>query len=317
MTTRFRTILSRALAPLALAALLGACGGDDGGGSGDGTGDPDGGSDTDPDAGPDADGFAPLLTVDWTLPPPSGPNPDRYWCAALTVEEDVIITGFRDISPPGTHHAVLSVGAGGGADNPGFECNVASNHDALLFASGVGTDDFVFPDGVGIRVAAGQQLFLNLHLFNTSEQTITGTSGVAVRTVDAVETEAEFTFAGTFLLDIPAGSTGHEESGSCPVAQDGTILNWWPHMHQLGRHMTIQVNDQIVHDQPYAFTEQKNYPTELAVSAGDTITVTCTYDNPTGMDVGWGDSSNQEMCFAGFYRYPKVGQAFCADGGSF
>ncbi|HUS65560.1 MAG TPA: hypothetical protein VMZ28_13505 [Kofleriaceae bacterium] len=297
-----------------LALSVAACGG--GGGDDDGSdapGDADGGSDGDDetDAAPDADGFAPIVTVDWTLDPPEGANPDKYWCASRTLTHDTIITGFRAISPGGTHHTVLSVGSGG-ADDPGSECSVFSNHSNLLFASGVGTDDFVFPDGVGLPLQAGQQIFVNVHLFNATDSELDGTSGVAVTTADSVEIEAEFTFAGTLDINIPEDSPPtHEESGTCTMQADAKILNWWPHMHQLGRNMAITVNGDEVFDQTFNFLEQKNYPVDIDVEAGDVVGVTCTYEGHPDQDVGWGDSSNQEMCFAGFYRYPRVGEAFC------
>ena len=314
MSTRFPHHAMTLAAAAALALLAAGCGGDDDDGTGDAPGQPDATPGDQPDAGVDADGFAPVITVDWELPPPSGPTPDEYWCATYTPTEDVIITAFRDLSPPGTHHAVLSLGSGGGADNPGYPCEFFNNHDTLLFASGVGSDDFVFPEGVGIRVPAGRQLLLNVHLFNPTEDTLTGTSGVAVKTAPAVDEEAEFTFAGTINISIPDGATGHTESGTCTVAADATILNWWPHMHQLGTHMLVEVNGETVHDEPFVFTEQKNYPTSRQVSQGDQIQVTCTYDNDTGGTVGFGDSSNKEMCFVGFYRYPKAGQDYCGAG---
>ena len=302
---------------LFLFLFLPACGGgdDDGGDtgdSGDGAGNPDGGGGG---GGADADlpdGFETLLTVDWALPPPEGPHPDKYFCARLTVDEDMLLSGFSAISPVGTHHTVISVGDPDGADGQ-FPCAFFQNHDNLLFASGVGTDDFLFPDGVALPVQAGQQLFLNVHTFNASEHDISGTSGVAVKKVEAAETMAEFIFAGTFDIDIPADSTGAQASGTCPIAQNATILNWWPHMHQLGDHMLIEVNGDPVHDEAFRFEEQINYPTNRQVSVGDEITVTCTYKHTT-VDVGFGDSSNQEMCFAGFYRYPATGEAFCASG---
>jgi hypothetical protein len=309
MNSRFPQQTRFLAAAAALAFISSGCGGDSG--SGDDPGRPDAGGGGRADAGPDADGFVPVLTIDWELPPPSGPSPDVYWCASYTPTQDIVITAFRDLSPSGTHHAVLSLGPGGPADNPGFACQFFNNHDTLLFASGVGSDDFVFPDGVGIRVPAGRQLFLNVHLFNPTDGVLRGTSGVAIKSAPAVDTEAEFTFAGTIAINIPDGSTGHTETGSCTVAADATILNWWPHMHQLGRHMKVAVNGDLVHDEPFVFTEQKNYPTTLAVSQGDQIQVTCSYDNHTGSPVGFGDSSNQEMCFVGFYRYPKAGEDYC------
>jgi hypothetical protein len=37
---------------------------------------------------------------------------------------------------------------------------------------------------------------------------------------------------------------------------------------------------------------------------GDKITVECTYLNDTGKTVTFGESTLEEMCFAGTYRYP-------------
>lgn len=301
-----------------LALSLAACGG--GGGDDDGSdapGDPDGGGGggDETDAAPDADGFAPILTVDWTLPPPEGPTPDKYWCATRTLTQDTIITGFRSISPGGTHHTVLSVGSAADADNAGYECGVLSNHSNLLFASGVGSDDFVFPEGVGLPVQAGQQLFINVHLFNATDGEISGKSGVSVTTADEIDIEAEFTFAGTAQILIPEDAPPtHEESGTCEMAADATILNWWPHMHQLGRNMKIDLDGEEVFNEPFNFLEQKNYPVELEVQAGQQVEVTCTFEGNPDQDVTWGDSSNEEMCFAGFYRYPKTGESFCGLG---
>jgi hypothetical protein len=306
--------------PLALALMLmlvaPACGGDDDGTSGDGTdgaGNPDGGGGG---GGPDADlpdGFETLVTVDWTLPPPSGPTPDEYFCAKLTVDEDMLLSGFSSISPGGTHHLVLSVGEPDGPDGQ-FDCSFIQNQGTLLFASGVGTDDFNFPDGVALPVHRGEQLFLNVHTFNASDHSISGTSGVAVKKVDQADTLAEFTFAGTIYINIQADDPNPEASGVCPVSADGTILNWWPHMHQLGKQMIVTVNGDPVPEIPdtFDFMEQKNYPVDVQVSAGDEIGVTCKYlESP--VDVTFGDSSNKEMCFVGFYRYPATGERFCPD----
>ncbi len=307
--------MSRFSFALILFLALPACGGDDGGGGGgdgDGAGNPDGGGGG---GGADADlpdGYETLVTVDWTLPPPSGPTPDEYFCARLTVTEDMLLSGFNAISPIGTHHTVLSVGDPDGADGQ-FSCAFFQNHDTLLFASGVGTDDFVFPEGVALPVQAGQQLFLNVHTFNASTHDISGVSGVAVKKVESAETLAEFTFAGTFDIDIAANDPEAQASGGCTLSQDGTILNWWPHMHQLGEHMLVEINGDPVHDEDFRFEEQINYPTNRQVSAGDEITVTCEYLE-SDADVHFGDSSNEEMCFAGFYRYPATGENFCASG---
>jgi hypothetical protein len=82
-------------------------------------------------------------------------------------------------------------------------------------------------------------------------------------------------------------------------------------MHQLGKEMVLTVNgDRVSEIGAFSFMEQKNYPTERQVSNGDEIGVTCKY-NESDVDVTFGDSSNKEMCFVGFYRYPATGEDFC------
>jgi hypothetical protein len=77
--------------------------------------------------------------------------------------------------------------------------------------------------------------------------------------------------------------------------------------------------DVTIHDAPYSFYEQRLYPIDpVEMNQGDRVRVACTYDNDTGQTVTFGDSSEQEMCFATMYRYPARGAQFgivCDSGG--
>lgn len=262
---------------------------------------------TQPDAIPSSS-FTTLVSRSFTIPA----GQEFYRCTRLTVTEDTYIAGFRAMSPLGTHHTVLSIENNPTEPDGDFNCSAGTNAHGMLFASGVGTDDMVFPSGVAMKVSAGSQLLLNLHLYNVSESEITGTSGTQVMAIpaSAVEQEAEFTFAGTLFLNISGSMPNQEQtaSGGCTFDADQTVLAVWPHMHQLGTHMKVTHEGNTIHDKPYDFNEQINYPiTPLLVRNGDRINVTCTYINNTGQNVMFGDSSNQEMCFAGLYRYPATG----------
>jgi hypothetical protein len=307
--------MQRALSWLASAILLvaAACGGSD---NNDGNADGSvSGPDADPTA-PDADPNAPdaippssfntLIERSWSIPA----GQEFYRCKRMTVTEDMYIAGFRAIAPNGTHHTVLSVDTSGSAADGEFDCDAGTNAHAMLFASGVGTDDLYFPGGVAMKVTAGTQLLLNLHLYNVGETTLTGSSGTMVATIpaSAVEQEAEVIFAGTFLInlrgDLPA-DTVQKVSGGCNFDRDQTVMTVWPHMHQLGVHMKVTHNGTALHDKAYSFNEQVNYPiTPVVVKNGDRIDVECSYINNTGQGVTFGDSSDSEMCFAGLYRYP-------------
>lgn len=277
--------------------------------SDDGTPNP-GGADADvagaPDAAVGSGDWQTLIMGDWDLPAGN----EGYRCVRLTVTEDTYITGFKSVGPLGTHHTVLTAGDPSGPDGT-TTCGAGTNNDTSIFGSGVGEIQYHFPAGVGVKIPAGQQMLLNLHLFNVSDSPLTGTSGSEAIMVAAseIENEAESVLMGsTFALNVPTGSS--TQQGTCTMERDLTLLTVFPHMHQLGNHMKVEAlradGDMVLHDEPYDFYDQKLYVLDaLSMKQGDKIDVSCSYDNTTGSAVSFGDSSTEEMCFAGMYRYPK------------
>lgn len=264
-----------------------------------------------------------LIDATWVRPPGEG-----YYCSRVTTTEDLWISEFRAINPEGTHHTVLTVIENPSQPDGEFDCNAGTNADRMIYGSGVGTDPFKFPDGVGVHLPAGTQLLLNLHLFNTTETALNGISGTEIRVVPAseIQHEAEAVLMGpTFTLNIPPGT--QTSSGSCTQNGDVTFISVGPHMHQLGTHMKVTAESSIdgtkvIHDAPYTFYEQNAYDLDphIRMARGDKLRVECTYNNNTGSTVTFGDSSTQEMCFATIYRYPAFGATFgvvCDDGTPF
>lgn len=260
-----------------------------------------------PDAGDVNAEWSRLVDGSWEIPAAT----EFYKCARLTVQEDTYISGFKSIGPLGTHHTVLTVGAPSGPDGI-TDCDAGTNANTMIFGSGIGESLFHFPAGVGVKIPAGQQLVLNLHLFNVSDAPITGTSGTDVQLTTAanIEFEAESVLMGKAIgLQVAPGPV--EQVGTCTMSQDFTLLTIAPHMHQLGSHMKVEAlrgnSTEMLHDEAYDFYDQKLYELEpVSMSQGDKVRVTCGYNNTTGQMVGFGDSSEEEMCFAGMYRYPKA-----------
>src|SRR6185436_18721682 len=112
---------------------------------------------------------------------------------------------------------------------------------------------------VAVLIPKGTQLNLNLHLFNTTDEVMTGTSGQRVLPMpeaDVVDI-AEATLAGTVLLDIPAGET-KTATGYCTMSADVTLIAVAPHMHQIGIYekvtaMSSSAGEVVIHDAPYDF----------------------------------------------------------------
>jgi hypothetical protein len=261
-----------------------------------------------PDTPDPTDELVTLVEGDWTMP--SGQ--EGYYCALATIAEDLYIREFHPIAPPGTHHTALSVVSTTDPDGA-YPCSAESIGFELLFGSGVGTDPFVLPDGVAFKLAAGTRVLLNLHLYNTTDGPMDGTSGVEVRLARSEEVlhEAETVYVIGFDLQVPPGESVHEVD--CTMGSDVTIFGVFPHMHQLGTRMQAIAlpsgEDPIVlHDEAFDFEEQLNHLVEpVSLAAGDRVRAACSFDNPTSQTIGFGDSSDQEMCVLGLYRYPATG----------
>ncbi|HUQ04199.1 MAG TPA: hypothetical protein VM261_16985 [Kofleriaceae bacterium] len=299
---------------LITAAAMVGCGG---GGEGDG-GDDDGTNTDANNGGVDANipaDYTRLIGRTWTLPPAAT---DTYRCVRFTVPNDTYITNIIAQAPTGTHHTVLSLASSNVAGPDGeYNCSVGTLGRVMLYASGVGTSPLDFPAGVGIRIAAGTQIHLNLHLYNASDNPIEGDTAILVKqSATAPSMLAEMAFSGRFLgWSIPNNGQEVTTSGGCTADSDFTLFAVWPHQHQLGTKHKFEIVPQAgsavtLHDAAYNFTEQKYYlqTPMYQVHQGDQIRTTCTWvNNGPVASVGFGESSDEEMCFTGMYRFPASG----------
>jgi hypothetical protein len=261
---------------------------------------------------PAAREWEPLVEGAWELPA----GEEGYRCARLTATTDIFIKEFQPIAPPGTHHTLLSVSEAPTAPDGVAVCSAGDNGHTTLLGSGVGMSYSAgpLPDGVAYKISKGAQLNLNLHLFNVTDAVLKGVSGTNIRTTDggSVRQLAETILAGPVSLAIPQGRS--TSKGRCTIKSDTTVFAVSPHMHQLGVHMRAVASRAagmpvVLYDGPYDFYEQRQFPADqLALKAGDTLDVECTYQNDGDRAVMFGESSLDEMCFLGLYRYPIAGE---------
>ena len=246
--------------------------------------------------------WVPLITGEWSLQPFSENTSDSH---SMTMDRSIYVGAIRPIAPVGTHHTVL------GIDGIDF--------GNIIYASGVGTNAIVFPEGVGLKLDAGENIVLQLHLFNVTGEAISGTSGVEIVEVDAADVtmEADLFLPGPFAFSIPPMQE-YTTQGTCTVDGSYSFFALFPHMHQLGTHfkttLEIDGNDMVLHDDDYSFGDQAFIPFEtIAVTAGDKVKTECTWNNTTNGNVMWGESSTTEMCFSILYRFPAGPGEICAN----
>ncbi|MEJ7604125.1 MAG: hypothetical protein WKG01_40040 [Kofleriaceae bacterium] len=276
--------------------------------------DDDDGIDAGIDAPPIEDGWTELIGRDWTISPNAD---DTYKCRRIQMTQSMWISGFRAIAPFGTHHTVVTISSGGQTGD--YDCSVLNLDSQMLYASGVATDELLFPPDVAIQVSAGQYININLHLFNATDDPISGHSGILVKTSETEPVhKADMMFAGNMNFSIPWGDDRLVEGGCVSTEADYHVFTLWPHMHQFAKHQKVTATPKgrgqlTLHDDPYTFLEQRNYPmAELFLPKDSQIHVTCTYNNNTNpkVEIPFGDSSNEEMCFTGMYKYPAGGGLF-------
>jgi hypothetical protein len=230
------------------------------------------------------------------------------------------------VSPMGVHHEVLAIDPGNNPDGKSV-CVPIGPTWTPLFASGIGSPSLSMPDKVALKVKAGQHIVLNMHLFNASLSPLTGSAALDVVVAkDGTGYQlASVPFVGNISFSV--GPT-LKVDGQCTMSNATSYFAVFPHMHTTGAHMKVWTESAggapaTVWDSDYLFNEQKfgEYPNwmgpqKVDLKAGDKIRVTCTYD-ASGLGKQFGESTNDEMCFAISYVYPAItttlGTPFCVN----
>ena len=257
------------------------------------------------DSGVDGD-YVPLVTA--TVVAGVGPG-GHLLCGTATLTEDVYARALRPIAPLGTHHTTVDM-----------TCRRAGRSVVPLrprfgefLPSGVGTGELVlptgWPDGAG-RAAVG----VSLHLFNATSDDLSGLSGLEVIPADPSEVEhtASLSYNGPMGFNIGAGEEETVVHETTLAAQ--TLVGIFPHMHQLGTEFRAVLRRSggesvVLYDDEYQFESQEFVPlAEIEVQSGDILETSCTWINTTKFPVGWGTSSEAEMCYSILMSYDLTEQ---------
>jgi hypothetical protein len=236
------------------------------------------------------------------------PGDEKYMCWAenLPADSDVVIRKIRGDYGPGTHHVFFAWTL---APEPAgtTECPVLFKTTWIpIYLGGQNTSPLQMPDGAAVELPAGQQLVLQLHLQNTTTEAV---KNRVTMHLELGEPGEEYVPAGIFgldnrVIDLPAGSSGVETSMSCKAPKDMNVFAVLGHMHKLGEGLRVTRNDTVEFEESWNFEEQPITPFEMTVEKDDLLGVSCTHSNPLTHAVGYGESSDNEMCATVFYYTP-------------
>lgn len=318
----------RLLMGASLATLAVACGSTTGASS---TGTPD----TSPDM--------PELIAGFDPPPPSpgqkvyvspvlpaiAPGADVTLCSYLDAHftQSTDVTGFDVYQSKGGHHVILyatmtpkPVGT--------HECTDADMLTSSFVAAGGQENGAAeifkkVPDGLAFRFPAGAQLMIQTHWINASSEMLPAGQAIAYLT-EGPEDKSRQVLDLVNVVNTQFSIPAHQKVTStttCPIARDVTLFSLDGHQHEWGQHVDIELLDGMQSTMLYSHNWQPEFQSAppinqysvgqpLLFKAGQSVRVTCTWQNPTDKDIAF----PREMCVGSGFYFPGKGQIDCVDG---
>ncbi len=262
------------------------------------------------------------LCQSWTLN-----NPEELWVRAVEMEQN-----------EKSHHSIWSFVPNTLYEGPDgvWPCeerdysNIQSAiNGGILYAQSTQAEWEIqrFPEGAAVRVPPYSRIVGDVHLLNTSPESVTGNISLTLYTVPADEVEVKLVPLELEFQEVLVPARARSRLvAECDLRASferavGTAVDMdfyyiLPHAHDQGRRLFMDVvggpNDgmNLLDDQHYATYEPRGYALEPPVQVRDAhgIRFGCEYDNPLDRDLRWGFS--EEMCQ--FLAYVDSEVAFSA-----
>ncbi len=263
--------------------------------------------------------------------PPIGT--DVYRCfvipSGITANTDMtaidLMPGNRQI----VHHVIIYQDTSGQAQlldgvdgQPGYTCFGGPGID-LSFSTSIlagwapGQRSSFLPDGIGIQVQGGATLIMQVHY---SPSAVTGPDLTQIGLYRATKPVQQHLYQIPLVnqtFTIPAGAQNYKVTASLtvPPLLDGKAIEIYPHMHLLGQQIQVNVTTPggatvpMIYEDAWDFRWQGyyTYTSPIALKAGSTARLTCTYDNSDNnpsnpnnplVPVSFGENTSDEMCIA-------------------
>lgn len=268
------------------------------------------------------------LTMTEPYTPTRARGPDDYHCfildPALGGPQDVV--GFQ-VTPGVTrevHHVLFYSVPQADAQaledaSPGYgwQCFGGPGTDAPKLIGGwvPGTDVVRFPGQTGLRMFSGDVLVMQVHYNLTSGDPAPDQTTVHLQYAkNPVPYSAQMLPLVQHSFRIPPMGMDYSTSVDIELPVDAQLWGVVPHMHTRGKRISVELvpkagdpaGDKCLVDIPrWDFHWQEFYffesRTGLPLKAGQTLRLKCTWDNPSDVQVRWGEGTDDEMCLAFIY----------------
>jgi hypothetical protein len=276
----------------------------------------------------DGDVRTAAMPVDYT---PNAALADDYRCFIvdpLDAAGDLYVTGFdvRPGNPQVVHHVVVFAprtddavaqahALDDGEPGPGYTCFGTSQVIAAVTAAWApGGGATHFPESIGIKLAAGRPLIVQVH-YNTLAGDGADRTEVDLQVTATGVKPARFVGLIDSSLDLPPGEpevvVSHESAVEAIGKIDAPVQlhGVFPHMHTIGRSLDITVDrgqgpECLMQVPRWDFHWQLIYFYEqtITLDPADLLAITCRYDTTSRTEpTVWGEGTMDEMCVAGMF----------------
>ena len=285
--------------------------------------------------------LAPKFPTGWTMGEPDAVfSPDEsytleaegadvYRCFVLPTHfaEDRYLTAM-EVRPGNSkivHHVIAFLDTSGqarklDAADPGPGYSSRGGGIGLLPSGAIGgwapgNMPHPLPAGVGTLLPKGADIVLQVHYHKSGKPETDRTKLGLYFTKTPVDKRLRATLAINPFIRIPPGNANYTLKAARDIPTNVTVLQVMPHMHLLGREMTVTANlpdgstKPLVRVPDWDFNWQTTYTLKepLKLPAGSKIDMVARYDNSTSnphnpssppRQVTWGEQTTDEMCIA-------------------
>lgn len=254
------------------------------------------------------------------------PNQEAYYCYYKTIPGSAAIEvgAFQSWMSKGASHHFITY-QGDAASSPDGTLNVCPGvAGKWVYATSVAgeTIELKMPDTVGLNMAAGTQLILNMHFINPGTTPLMPNLKLNVLYAKNVQYQAGTMISFNTAIDVPPANANGPGTqtvrGTCtaPVGSKFFAVTSHTHKHAVVTDVNFISGGQttnIVHTTDWESPDVGLWyaPDFLTVNQGDSFSYSCSYSNSTSTAVTVGETAaSNEMCMAIGYYFP-AGSALC------
>jgi len=292
------------------------------------TGDEDGFPVYDKALAPPENGVQIHLKPFWLQP---GKEKERCWFIQADNDMPATVTKMEIVARPGMHHSILTK-TDQRFDNHKEDCfgfptallgDFTGEFPSPMFGTStqVYEESLEFPEGVGVRIQGSQQFVLNYHYLNATTERIPAEIWVNLYFAEPGEVQE---YAETYFYGN-VGGIGMDPyerqtiTTECDMPNSVNVVSMTPHLHERGSHFSAwrdgDEGETFLYEEEGWFDPQTQvFEPVVPFGMSDKLRFTCEWENDTDQFVRFGETSEDEMCFAFGHYYPASQSLFGIEG---